>query len=222
MLMWSQAAMWPAIWHARWVWHAGAETEQCHVSILASFRHPNWQNERREWNGKWITPGLMCVFEIRHPRQRWVNWISLPSVPVSSAAGERRSTLVAWALFWEIKHLSAQLAAEDAVLSLLLAVSFSSVYMWELWEAPFQAVLPGGIALCEKKKIVNKILCFTAACLSTLPRPGICCSIHYTPLKQFVPLRHFKEMWLGVFPRPIYDWGWGRADITDWILFSQG
>lgn len=56
---------------------------------------------------------------------------------------------------------------------------------------------------CFVQKIVNKILCFTAGCLSALLRPGICCSIHYTPLKQFVPLRHFKEMRLGVFSRPV-------------------
>lgn len=69
--------------------------------------------------------------------QRWVNWISLPSVPSPGppvSAEVPRSP----GLFWEIKHLSAQLAAEAAVLSFVLAVSFSSVYMWELWEAPLR------------------------------------------------------------------------------------
>ncbi len=131
--------------------------------------------------------------------QRWVNWISLPSVP---SPGPPVSAEVPRSPGLFGKSNTCQ---PSWLRRLRCCLSFSPSRFYLFTCGNCGRPRSGRLARrnCFVQKIVNKILCFTAACLSTLLRPGICCSIHYTPLKQFVPLRHFKEMWLGVFPRPV-------------------
>lgn len=125
--------------------------------------------------------------------QRWVNWISLPSLFFASRSIPSSVALLG-------NQTLVRPAGCSGGCSVFLLTRFHLFTCGNCGR-----LLSARLARrnCFVQKIVNKILCFTAGCLSALLRPGICCSIHYTPLKQFVPPRHFKEMWLGVFPLPV-------------------